>query len=111
MMSGRGKRQVVYSHLEAMTTMASGVDPLATLRQALTLPTDSPEQASVLSGLRETLEAVPPNIPILLLNNLVHSVQHQPDSLFKQWLFDLVWYVVCRAPMNIQERTRSELAC
>jgi len=90
--------------------MASGVDPLATLRQALTLPADSPEQASVLSGLRETLENVPPNIPVLLLNNLVHTVQPQPDSLFKQWLFDLVWYVVCRAPMSIQERTRSEFS-
>ena len=88
----------------------AGVDPLATLRQALTLPTDSPEQANVLNGLRATLETVPPNIPILLLNSLIYSVQHQPDSLFKQWLFDLVWYVVCRAPMDIRERTRSELA-
>lgn len=88
--------------------MASGVDPVATLRQALTLPTDSPEQANVLATLRENLETVPSNVPVLLLRKLVPGVQGQPDSLFKQWVFDLVWYCICRAPMSIQERTRRE---
>jgi symplekin len=98
-------------HLLPTTTtnnMASGVDPVATLRQALTLPTDSPEQANVLATLRENLENVSSNVPVLLLRKLVPGVQGQPDSLFKQWVFDLVWYCICRAPMSIQERTRRE---
>lgn len=90
--------------------MASTVDPIAALRQALTLPSDSPEQALVLRNLRDHLETVSPNVAILLLKNLVPNVQHQPDSLFKQWVFELVWYVVSRLPTDPhdQERIRCE---
>jgi symplekin len=88
--------------------MASGVDPIATLRQALTLPTDSPEQAIVLKSLRENLEKVDANVSILLLKTLVPSVQQQPDSLFKQWVFELLWYVICGGVEVVSDRPRSE---
>lgn len=86
--------------------MASTVDPIAALRQALTLPSDSPEQALVLRNLRDHLETVSPNVAILLLKNLVPNVQHQPDSLFKQWVFELVWYVVSRLPTDPHDQER-----
>lgn len=89
--------------------MASGrVDPVATLRQALSLPADSAEQAAILSSLRETLESVAASVPALLLKTLVPSVQQQGDSLFKQWVFELLWNIVCRAPMSVSERTGRE---
>jgi hypothetical protein len=86
------------------------VDPVATLRQALSLPADSAEQAAVLSSLRETLESVPANVPALLLKTLVPSVHQQGDTLFKQWVFELLWNIVCRAPMSLSERTGCEFA-
>ncbi|KAG9053765.1 hypothetical protein FS842_007229 [Serendipita sp. 407] len=86
--------------------MAAVVDPLATLRQALSLAADSPAQASVLASLREYLETVSPSVTILILKNLVPNVQHQTDSLFKQWVFELVWYIVSRLPVNPHDPDR-----
>lgn len=88
-------------------TGSAGFDPLGVLRTALSLPTDSDEQGAVLAGLRDLLEATPQPVP-MLCTTLVPSLYAQPDSLIRQWIFDLLWFAVAKANLPLEVRTKCE---
>lgn len=80
------------------------MDPLNTLQAALTAPADSPEQYDLLNKLRESLEAHPAPIP-LLLGTLITLVINQPDSTLKRWVLNLLQFAICRSTLSFEIRT------
>lgn len=92
------------------TLGGTSFDPLAILRTALSLPADSDEQARVLASLREVLEASPQPVP-MLCTTLYPGLYGQPDSLIKQWLFELIWFGITKANLPLEVRTKRESVC
>jgi symplekin len=86
---------------------AVAVDPLQILSSAYNLPTDSPEQAELLSKLRESLEARPNPIPILC-TTLLKTVSGAADSLLKRWVLDLLHFAICRSTLSWDVRTNCQ---
>ncbi|KAF9005927.1 Symplekin tight junction protein C terminal-domain-containing protein [Cyathus striatus] len=83
---------------------SNSVDPLQTLQAALSVPANSKEQADLLSVLRESLEARPAPIP-LLVTPLIGIVVNSTDSLLKRWVLDLLHFAICRSSLSIEQRT------
>jgi symplekin len=80
------------------------MDPLQALTAALSVPTDSKEQADLLAALRETMEAHPHPIPILC-NTLLKTAAGSNDSLLKRWVLELLHFGIARAPLSVEART------
>ena len=80
-------------------------DPLQTLSAALAAPSDSKEQADVLSTLREHLEAHPSPIPVLC-GTLISTLSNAGDSVLKRWVLDLLHFAICRANLSVEARTQ-----
>ena len=83
------------------------VDPLQTLQAALSAQANSKEQADLLAALRESLEARPAPIPILV-DTLLGIAVNAGDSLLKRWILDLLQFAICRSSLIIEQRTQSE---
>lgn len=83
------------------------VDPLQTLQAALSVQANSKEQADLLATLRESLEARPAPIPILV-DTLIGIAVNAGDSLLKRWILDLLQFAICRANLTLEQRTQSE---
>lgn len=83
------------------------VDPLQILSSVYQLAPDSPEQAQLLSKLRENLEFRPNPIPILC-TSLLKSVSTQSDSLLKRWVLDLLHFAISRSSLSSEVRTNRE---
>lgn len=81
-------------------------DPLQTLQAALSAPANSQEQANLLAMLRESLEAHPAPIPILV-QTLINVVVNSGDSLLKRWVLDLFHFAICRSSLSLDQRTQS----
>lgn len=80
------------------------MDPLQALQAAYSVPSDSEEQAELLSNLRENLEAHPSYIPVLC-SSLIRGIPGAHDSLLKRWTLDLLHYGIARANLPIEKRT------
>ncbi|KAH9479566.1 Symplekin [Psilocybe cubensis] len=80
-------------------------DPLQTLQAALSAPANSQEQANLLATLRESLEANPAPIPILV-QTLINVVVNSGDSLLKRWILDLLHFAICRSSLSLDQRTQ-----
>ncbi|KAI0072686.1 hypothetical protein K474DRAFT_1604648 [Panus rudis PR-1116 ss-1] len=85
-------------------------DPLQALQAALSAPTNSKEQADLLTALRESLEAHPSPIPILC-TTLIKTVSGAEDSLLRRWVLDLLHFAICRSPLSIEARTQLASQC
>lgn len=83
----------------------NAVDPLQALSAALAVPADSKEQADLLAGLRESLEAHPSPIPILC-TTLIRTVSGAGDSLLKRWVLELLHFAICRSTLTLEVRTQ-----
>ncbi|SJL03526.1 related to Symplekin [Armillaria ostoyae] len=81
------------------------VDPLQTLQAALTVPANSKEQADLLAALRESLEAHPAPIRILV-GTLIGIVANTGDSLLKRWVLDLLQFAICRSTLPLDQKTQ-----
>ncbi|KAG7444313.1 uncharacterized protein BT62DRAFT_970937 [Guyanagaster necrorhizus] len=81
------------------------VDPLQTLQAALTVPANSKEQADLLAALRESLEAHPGPIRILV-GTLIGIVANTSDSLLKRWVLDLLQFAICRSTLPLDQKTQ-----
>ena len=81
-------------------------DPLQALQAAWSAPPNSPEQAELLTTLREALELQPAPIPILS-QTLIGVVANAGDSLVKRWVLDLVHFAICRSSLTLEVRTQS----
>lgn len=81
-------------------------DPLNALQAALTVQANSKEQAGLLDSLRESLEAHPAPIPILV-GTLLGIVVNAGDSLLKRWVIDLLHFAICRSSLTLDIRTHS----
>ncbi|KAH6916084.1 Symplekin tight junction protein C terminal-domain-containing protein [Coprinopsis sp. MPI-PUGE-AT-0042] len=89
--------------------MASApVDPLQTLQAALSVQANSKEQADLLATLRESLEARPAPIPILV-DTLIGIAVNAGDSLLKRWILDLLQFAICRSNLTLEQRTQMSL--
>ncbi|KIJ55664.1 hypothetical protein M422DRAFT_63678 [Sphaerobolus stellatus SS14] len=87
------------------TTNNATLDPLQTLQAALSVPADSPEQASLLASLRESLENQPKHIPILC-TTLINTVANAADSLLKRWVLDLLHFGIAKSALSVENRTQ-----
>ncbi|KAJ4494142.1 Symplekin tight junction protein C terminal-domain-containing protein [Lentinula lateritia] len=86
--------------------MASNpVDPLQTLQAALNTEPNSKEQADLLASLRESLEAQPAPIRVLV-PILISRVVNAGDSLLKSWVIDLFHYGLCRSSLSLDVKTQ-----
>lgn len=84
----------------------AGVDPLQTFQAALSVQTNSKEQADLLAALRENLEAHPAPIP-LLAPILLQIAVNSGDTLLKSWVLDLLHFAICRSTLTLEQRTSS----
>ncbi|KAF5388652.1 hypothetical protein D9757_004811 [Collybiopsis confluens] len=86
--------------------MASNpVDPLQTLQAALSTEQNSKEQADLLGSLRESLEAQPAPIRVLV-PILISKVVNAGDSLLKSWVIDLFHFGLCRSSLSLDAKTQ-----
>ncbi|KAJ3986382.1 Symplekin tight junction protein C terminal-domain-containing protein [Lentinula detonsa] len=86
--------------------MASNpVDPLQTLQAALNTEPNSKEQADLLASLRESLEAQPAPIRVLV-PILISRVVNAADSLLKSWVLDLFHFGLCRSSLSLDVKTQ-----
>ncbi|GJJ11108.1 hypothetical protein Clacol_005339 [Clathrus columnatus] len=83
----------------------ASLDPLQTLSAALAVPADSPEQATLLTLLRETLEQQQTRIPILC-TTLITAISNTGDSLLKRWVLDLLHFALARSSLPPETRTQ-----
>lgn len=81
------------------------LDPLQTLSAALAVPADSPEQATLLASLRETLELQQHRVPILC-TTLITVISNAGDSLLKRWVLDLLHFALARSSLPSETRTQ-----
>ena len=86
-------------------------DPLNMLQAALTAEANSPAQADILIQLRNSLEATPAPIPILV-STLISNVSGWGDSLLRMWVVDLLCFGICTPSLHVDQRTQCEwLVC
>ncbi|KAJ3710952.1 Symplekin tight junction protein C terminal-domain-containing protein [Lentinula raphanica] len=81
------------------------VDPLQTLQAALNTEPNSKEQADLLATLRESLEAYPTPIRVLV-PILISKVVNAADSLLKSWVIDLFHFGLCRSSLSLDIKTQ-----
>lgn len=91
--------------------MASApTDPVSALTHALSLPTDSPEQAHALKALRHIFEVQPAAIPQFCITLLQNAVAGK-DSLFKRFIIELFCFALGTVGLSLDVRTQRELDC
>ena len=88
-----------------MAASNASLDPLQALAAALAVPADSPEQASLLASLRDTLENQQNRIPILC-TALIKTIAGAGDSLLKRWVLDLLHFGLARSSLPLETRTQ-----
>ncbi|KAF8518981.1 Symplekin tight junction protein C terminal-domain-containing protein [Hysterangium stoloniferum] len=81
------------------------LDPLQALSAALAVPANSPEQAALLTSLRDTLEKQQDRIPILC-TALITTISGAGDSLLKRWVLNLLHFGLARSSLSIEKRTQ-----
>lgn len=82
-------------------------DPVSALTYALSLPTDSPEQAHALKTLRHIFEAQPAAIPQFCITLLQNAVAGK-DSLFKRFVIELFCFALGTGGLSLDVRTQRE---
>lgn len=90
--------------------MADGMDPVTALTYALSCPTDSPEQATALKGLKAVFEAQPSAIPQFCATLLGNAVAGK-DSLFKRFTIELFGFALGTMGLSLDVRTQREFRC
>ncbi len=94
-----------------MAAAFSPLDPLAALTTSLSLPADSPSQASSFLTASQAFESAPQNIQAVIipvLNQVMEGESGKKDTLLKRWLLEMVGYGMGRSELSMEGKVSSE---